>query len=679
MPQAIAAQLVAWGVSQAVASIAAYAVTTAATYFASGLLRGGPPKPDASEREHKSPTPPRIHVLGARRVFWSAMLYTNTSDSETVDVGAFCEGPINAVLQPYLNDDKVTISGGYVQPLSDGSYDDNKVLAGYNLGANPNTAHAAVVSRVPSWTSDHRGDGIVSGYLIKTGVKSKDFLDVYPQGDNVTMSLAVQGHFCHDPRDPASDPYDPSTWPYTENAALHYLWFKTVFMGNDYATKIAPVEQMWIDAANDCDIAIPLAAGGTEPKYRAAIVFPADADPVQVDDMIRATFDGWSAVDENGCIRVHSGKLYEPTVSIGPDQIVDYELQEFVEDEDRLNEIITRYVSAAHDYNEVECQPWRDDSDIAERGKIVSTTVDHQVPSHTQARRLDKRQMARVNAPQRGRVRTVFSAREALTERFINLRIEDAGTVFFAGRVEVIGGERDSETGGAIIEWVAVDENVDVWNPETEDGQPAPTSSKYYLPPLITPSIADAIAQIDSSSSFARIAVAFDPVDVAAPTWFVRWRIDGDASYIEQEVTADGNTLLTGSVPTNAMIDVGIAYSSGGRFSGWSTDATVSTSTANLAPAAPSEVTATGGAGEAEVTWRNPSSSNLSYVKLFRNTTNDFGTAAEVSGEIVGGLGQVMSVVDDSLAADDYWWWVVAYNSNDVASAPGGPAAATVT
>ena len=126
MPQAIAAQLVAWGVSQAVASIAAYAVTTAATYFASGLLRGGPPKPDASEREHKSPTPPRIHVLGARRVFWSAMLYTNTSDSETVDVGAFCDGPINAVLQPYLNDDKVTISGGYVQPLSDGSYDDNK-------------------------------------------------------------------------------------------------------------------------------------------------------------------------------------------------------------------------------------------------------------------------------------------------------------------------------------------------------------------------------------------------------------------------------------------------------------------------------------------------------------------------------------------------------------------------
>jgi hypothetical protein len=679
VPQALIPVFAKLGFSTLAATIAAHAVTLAATYFVSGLLRGGPPKPDASEREVKSPKPPRIHVLGARRVHWSLMLFTNTSDSETVDLGAFCEGPINAVRQVWLNDDKVTISGGYVQALTDGSYGDNRVLAGFNLGANPNTAHAPVVSRVPAWTNDHRGDGVVSGYLIKTGVKSEDFLDIYPQGDNVTMSLAVEGRFAHDPRDPASDPYDPSTWAYTENSALLYLWFKTVFMGNDYATKIAPVEQYWIDAADDCDVAMTLAAGGTEPKYRGAIMFPADADPVQVDEMIRATFDGWSAVDENGCIRVHSGKLYPPTVTIGSAQIVDYELQEFVEDENRLNEIITRYVSADHDYNEVECEPWRDESDIAERGKTVATTVDHQVPSHTQARRLDKRQMARVNAPQRGRVKTVFSAREALSERYIQLTIEEAGTIFFSGWAEVIGGDKDHETGGALIEWVAVDQNVDAWSPATEDGQPAPTAAKYYLPPLTAPTIASAVAQIDGSGTFARVAVSFDPITATAPTWFVRWRIDGEASYVEQEIEPSGSTLLTGAVPSDELIDVGIAYNSGGRFSGWSLDSTVDTTTAGLAPAAPSEVSAIGAVGEAELTWRNPSSSNLSYVKLFRNTVNDFGTASAISGEIVGGLSEVMTVTDTPLAADDYWWWVVAYNASDVASAPGGPATAAVT
>src|SRR5690606_18052464 len=226
--------------------------------------------------------------------------------------------------------------------------------------------------------------------------------------------------------------------------------------GEDYATKIAPVEQYWIDAANVCDEAIPLAGGGSEPRYRSCVMFAADANPADIEAQILATFDGWTGEDENGCIKVYAGKLYEPTLNIGPSQIIDYELQEFVEDENRLNEIIVRHVSAEHDYNEVEPEAWRDDSDITTRGKIVNSTLDLQVPSHTQARRIAKRTMARTNAPQRGTARVVFSARGVLAERYINLTLEEAGTTFFSGRVEVLGGERDHETGGAVIEWVAV-------------------------------------------------------------------------------------------------------------------------------------------------------------------------------------------------------------------------------
>jgi hypothetical protein len=581
VPQALVPVLASIGIKGFAATEISTAIVTAGTYFVSGLLRGGPPKPDSAEREVKSPKPARVHVLGERRVFGNSMLFTNTSDSETADVWAFCEGPVNAVVQAYLNDDKVTISGGVVQPLSDGSYAGSAVLAGYNLGADPNTAHAAVVSRVSSWTSAHRGDGIVSGYLIKTGVKAKDFLNVYPQGDNASMSLAVQGHFCHDPRDSGSDPDDPSTWSYTENSVLLLLWFKTVFKGADYATKIAPVEQFWIDAADICDEAVSLDAGGTEPRYRGAIVFPADGDPVAIENEILATFDGWTGEDENGCIKVFAGELYTPTVSVGPDQIIDYELQEFVEDENRLNEIIVRYISADHDYNEVECTPWRDDSDIAARGKTVSTTANYQVPSHTQGRRLAKRQMARANAAQRGKVRVTFSAREALAERYIGLTIEEAGTTFFDGTVEVIGGERDSETGGAIIEWVAIDANVDSWNPATEDGDPAPTQSKIYLPPVTAPTIYSAVPVLDAGLVTARIHVDFVDPGGSGLTWYARWREEGDTAWLEEEVAPTGETLITGSVPVDAMIEVEISYTgSDGRFSGWSATETVDTSAA---------------------------------------------------------------------------------------------------
>lgn len=577
MPQALVPALIGIGLSATAATVASTAIYVAGTYFISDLLSGGGPKPDAAETARKSPKPARVHLFGVRRVHGASMLFVNTTDSETVDVWAYLEGPINAVTGIYLNDDITMIDGGFVQELEDGSYGNDKVLAGYNLGALTETAHVEVVSRVPAWTSNHRGDGIVSGYLIKTGVKSENFLNIYPQGDNVLMSLVAEGHFCHDPRDPYSDPDDASTWPYTENPVLHLLWFKTVFKGADYAARIAPVEDFWMDAADVCDEVMSLDAGGTEPRYRGCVMFAADANPAEIESQLLATFDGWTGEDENGCIKVFAGELYAPTVSIGPSQIIDYEVQEFVEDENRLNEIIVRHVSADHDFNEVEPEPWRDEADITARGKTVNTPLDLQVPSHTQARRLAKRSMARANAPQRGMVRVVYSAREALAERYIDLLIEESGETFFDGVAEVVGGETDHETGGAIIEWIAVDPNVDTWNPATEDGEPAPTQSKVYLAPLVAPTIDTATAEFDEFAG-ARIAIVFDAITETDVTWFTRWRIAGDTSWLEAGAEPSGTTIHTGAVAVNESVEVAIAYQvTDGRFSGWSDTETVDT------------------------------------------------------------------------------------------------------
>lgn len=485
MPQAIAAVLVSLGVSAVVASVAGAVIFSIAAKLVTGLLSGGRrTKADPTERTVRSPTPPRIYAIGGeRRVYGTQMLFTNDSTGGTVDVFAFTEGPVEAVTRIYLNDDLVTLSGGFVVPTSDGAYGTATVKAGFNLGPATATAHAAVMAAYPTWDATHRGDGIVSGYILKPKVKSEDFLDVYPQGDNVQMSLVIKGRLCHDPRRTLSDPADPATWVHSDNSALLLLWFYMVYLGYDYAAKFAPVQSFWVAAANDSDVLIPKAAGGNERKYRGSVVFDTAMEPKDIEAEIRGTFDGWTGRDEEGCIRVHSGKLYTPTVTIGPDQITSYQLAEFVEEEDNINEIITRYVSSLHDFNTVECDPWRDESDINARGRINSTGLDLQVPSHTQARRLSKRLMVRKNAAQRGQVSVVFSARAALAERYVNLRIEDAGTIFFDGAVEILGGERDYETGGAVLDWVAVDPTMDDWTPATDDGQPAPVNNKFYVPP----------------------------------------------------------------------------------------------------------------------------------------------------------------------------------------------------
>jgi hypothetical protein len=493
------------------------------------------------------------------------------------------------------------------------------------------------------------------------------------------MSLVVEGRKCHDPRDLGSDPTDPATWPYSDNSALLHLWFYMVYKGYDYAEKIAPVESLWVDAADICDESMSLDAGGAEPKYRGCIMFDTTMEPSAIEDEIRAAYDGWTAPDENGCIKVYAGKLYTPTVTITAADIIDYSLSEFVEHENYVNEIIVRHVSAAHDYNEVEPESWRDESDITTRGRVNSTGVDLQVPSHTQARRLAKRRMARNNAPYKGSVRVLFSSRAALYERYINLTIVDAGTTFFDGVVEVIGGERDYESGGATIEWVAVDENVDSWNAATEDGEPAPTQAKFYLAPLDTPTVSTATATLDSTGTAARIALDMDAITVTGVTWFTRWREAGDVSWLVEEQSTTGTVLITGQVPVDTNIEVAASYKSAdGRRSDWSSTETVGTATSSLAPSAVTAFSAADGTGSSVVTWRNSTSSNFSYVKLYRGASTSFGSASQIGSNITGALGEVKTVTD-TVGAGTYYYWVRPYSAAAVAGSLVGPDSAIVT
>lgn len=678
MPQAVVAALVAIGLS-----VTAATIVTAAIFIAAGLLLsggGGGRRAEQSERTVRSPAPARVWITGRRRSYGAQMLFANGANGSTVDVWAYAEGPNNAVIAAYINDDRITVSGGFVQALSDRSYGQNKLQAGWNLGAATETAHAAVTAAFSGWTTAHRGDGICSGYLVKQPVKSEDFLEVFPQGDNTQLSLVIEGVKLFDPRAEGQDPYDPSTWAYDDNAALVHLWFRLVIIGDDYDEVIAPHENLWIAAANECDVAMTLSAGGTEPKYRAWVMFDLSADPSEIEEEIRKTYDGWTAFDGNGALKVYAGKLYAPTVSVGPAQIIDYSLSDGVQTEERTNQIILRHISADHDYLEVEPEAWRDEADITARGKELTSPLAVQVPSHTQARRLAKRAMSKINAAQRGMVRVKHSAREALAERFIALTIEEAGYVFFTGTVEVVGGEFDPETGGAVIEWISTEAAVDLWVPAAEDGQPAPVEGKVYVTPPTLPTIDDAVGELDGGSS-ARIALSFTLPSGAGSTWFTRWRVAGDSSWTVEthsDVTASG-TLLTGSVPLNASIEAAIAYTgAGGIFSGWSTTETISTLEADLAPSANTMLTITGGSGSISGGWTNSTAVNFGHSELWYHTSDDLTAASQLGSDYAGAAG-VAESVSETVSAGTYFFWSLAFNAAGTERSVAGPVSATVS
>ncbi|WP_066795028.1 hypothetical protein [Sphingomonas soli] len=560
---------------------------------AAGSVIAGRPaqRADTTETSRKSPIPVRTRAYGALRLYWDALFFGNKSDGTPIDVGAFHDGRANAITQVYLNDDKVTLTGTTVNALPDGRYRDSRVKCGFNLGLPTETAFADVVAELPGiWTTDHRGDGIVTGFLIKFLTKADKFLETYPNGDDIQMSLAGEWSLVFDFRDEAQDAYDQTTWEYRDNPVLAFLHREITQGGVDFNTQILPQIDKWTAAANDCDAAMALAAGGTEPRYRLALAYKATETPAAVRLAILNTFDGWYCENERGELIIYSGRFYEPTVSIGPDKIASYSIQQHVAAEDAVNEVLITYVSAEHDYATVDAASWRDQAAIDASGREpVTIGLDAQIPSPTQGRRLAKRKMIRANAPYRGSIVTTFGGREVLGERYINLTIEEAGAVFYDGPVEIVGSpERDMQTGGVRFEWVAADPAMDDWDPSEETGDATPVGEVPDVEPLDDPEITDAVVNFDTDSGAgapgAYLVLTATGPDRSDLTWFARTKLSTASVWGERQYSdidpGTSVTINTEYVPADAMVDAQVSYATGdGRRSAWSDTVTVDTTT----------------------------------------------------------------------------------------------------
>lgn len=666
------------GISVAGASLGTLLLASSALTAVGTLLSGAPraPRPQSAETQVKQAIPPRVWWCGVRRSFGAIMLFDTAADGSAVDVLAFKTGRANAIVQAYLGDDPITISGGTVAQGDDKRYKNGAVKVGFNMGLPTETAFAPVIAKMGGiWTSNHRGDGIFSGYLIKTPVKDKDFLETYPQGDSVQLSVAAEGGLYFDPRDTGQDPDDESTWLYSDNPVLFLLWYLVTERGVDYDRKIVPVLSYWIDAANHCDEAVPLRGGGTEKRYRCCVMYDSTAEPAGVINEILATFDGWFCPNELGHLIIYSGQYITPTVTISPDMIVSYRHQANLEVEDVVNELVVSYISDQHDYSEVTCDAWQDADSISAIGAVNSKPFGPQVPSYSQGRRLAKIEMARNNASDRGSVTTSLDGQIAIGQRFINLPLIEAGVVLYNGPVEIKTMQVNQDPPGVTFDWVKVTPNAYTFNPATEQGEPAPVGTRVAQEPLDAPTITEAEAELGDGGSSARIRITVDAPDRDDLTWYARWRVTTDTTWNEQEygdIDAGPAVMLqTTLVPLDTAIDVEVAYQTGdGRLSPWSPLETVSTSTAGLAPSPTTDMSATGGVGSITSTWRNPASANYGYTRNYYGATTVFSAATALSPDDAAGTLAVRSVTFSSIAPGTYYVWTRAFSTTGVGSAP---------
>ena len=672
--------------AQAVTGALTLGITAFGLQSLGGLLGLGPnaPKSDTASTAIKTSRPPRVSAYGTMRLYGAYILY-ETADAVSpnpfgnargmaVDGYAVHDGPMTAPVTFYIGDDVVTwksgvaYPGGFINGLADGKYGNDTVRFFYTDGQTPGTTIPEIISLLSGiWTSDHRGDGICLLYATFKSVKSKNFLKRFPSG-TPPLSIAAQWQKCPDPW--AADPTDESGWTWTENVIRHLMHYKMVREGIDYATKIAPSIDMWRDAADVCDESVPLKAGGTEARYRSCISHMHTQSHAEVNATMLAACDGWMATRPDGSLAIYAGKYYPPTVTIGPENIVSWDWEGVgVDDDEAVNEFVCSYISVAHDYNSVECDAWRNEDDIAERGQVLSQNMEIQTPSFGQVRRLAKRKMARVNAAFRGTITTNVSGRIARGHRYITLNLVEGGDTYYSGPAEIRAVTRNMQTGGITFSWVSADPDIDAWNAATEEGSPAANGDRVAPQPLSTPIIDTATAEFGYDGTSAQIMVLADSDDGDDITWYLRWKLDADSIWNEAEYTdinpSSTVELLSVLVPVNAMIDIAIAYGVGdGRISDWSTTETVDTSIEALAPTSPTELTITGTTVDSvSLSVRASTSPRHAYLNFTRDTV-------AVSPDFPGAPGDYETWTDTALVAGPYDYAAVSYNSSNIAGSP---------
>jgi hypothetical protein len=317
--------------------------------------------------------------------------------------------------------------------------------------------------------------------------------------------------------------------------------------------------------------------GGTEARYHFGGNCPTNLEPQSRRDAMLASCDGWMSTNAKGYLVIKAGRYVAPTLTITGDHITAYEWSSLAAEESRVNKLVVSYLDASRDYTETEADPWLDTTDIAAGGFERPENLQLLwVQSRSQARRLAKRKMSRLASLRRGQIVTGLYGLNAFGHRYI--RIQNAELASMADVVvEVMGVEFDPMSATVVIDVILADTGIDAWNPATEEGAAVSGSDRPPPEPLAAPTI-DTVTPFyedNGTGSGIRLTIDGDGPNREDLTWFARWRVDGTTSWVEAQFTdaASGSPVLltTGFVPSDATLEVQIAYQTGsGTLSPWS-------------------------------------------------------------------------------------------------------------
>ncbi|WP_161551332.1 phage tail tip fiber protein [Pseudomonas asiatica] len=219
---------------------------------------------------------------------WAQEQTGDQTDGEWLHlVYVLCEGPVDALENIYLGEEDIATYGEH---------------ATYELVVNPTQVNAFLKANCPDWKDEQIGRGLS---FVRLSLKYS--AEKFPSGIPDARFI-VRGR---------NDIYDPRSGMavYTENTALHILWFLRNRCG---VPDDEIVFETFASGANICDESVANPDNTISPRYRSSCVIGADEQRTNVLQKLEASCGGRT-------IRVGGRWMFQAGAYYGP---YDYEITE---------------------------------------------------------------------------------------------------------------------------------------------------------------------------------------------------------------------------------------------------------------------------------------------------------------------------------------------------------------
>ena len=692
MPQAIAGLIVAavglTGTAAAIATaVIALAVTVGLNYIAMQVFgSGGTAKPSDGQRIIRVNVGSRIRHYGKVRVGGQLTFYESRNGT-LYSLVTTSQGKLTAITEVLLNGKLVTVDGSGL--VTDARYK-GAVSVHNRMGTDDQTAYSQLTGIFSEWTTDHRQRGCGSVLVIARGVKSEDFSEVYEGNREPEPTITYETTAVYDPRkdstavigyDEAGDPImgsgshrvgSSATWEYSDNWALcfgDYLAHPDGYgMGYDAIN--------WVNIAQEaaiCDLTVETVDARTIPQWRVAGSYKMADDERRavVKEFLKAG-DGFMFQDADGLANIRCGRWIAPTVHIPEKHIIGCTASLGTDAQDRANEVRVIYMEPRFDYTETEAAPLVDVPARLALGRGEVSRFDcYFCPDHNQAQRIGKRILKRLGERWALTITTNLFGLNAIGERFITVTISELGITELSFEVTSI--KIDPARLNVSIGLLEAKEEDFTFDAAEEEGTP-PGDVPSTSVPIVIEEVANlALAAVQVSlggGSGVGIRATWDAPTRTGLLAQVQFRATGDSDWLEMTVSQDDRVALTGIISTGVEYEVRARHVTvAGRPSDWSATETITPTVAETAPSTPSAFSATGGTGDADLSWINSPESNFHHVEIYASTTADFSTASQVGTDQLGSPGADGSATV-TLVAGTQFLWLVAYSATGLSSVP---------